>query len=237
MTAAAGKEPRSGRLATADADLPSLDVVGRLDVGPPMWDAEGPNQRLLLVPSHFSGEIRGIGVVAPITSEFSDNLVVVRATRRRLHGPCQGRKPAARSAVAEPCVCHDYLGRAADFPPFRGRDCRRRSFPRSGRRRWRDRIGDASIAPIASAPRALRHDEGHWLRQSGAHAPVRQQQPEARASGSRFSGIAVVSPAERRRPLSALRLPAQRIVASSPRALLTAQGRRVSLATEGPVVT
>ena len=58
---------------------------------------------------------------------------------------------------------------------------------------------------------------------------------EAGTSGYRSSsGIAVVSSPERRRPLSALRLPAQRIVASSPRALLTALRRDVDVMPEMP---
>jgi hypothetical protein len=46
---------------------------------------------------------------------------------------------------------------------------------------------------------------------------VREHQCEGRASGGRFRGISSISPAERRWPLSAWRLSAHRIVASSSR--------------------
>ena len=53
-------------------------------------------------------------------------------------------------------------------------------------------------------------------------ACVRQHQSDGRASGDRFSGIAVISSAERRWPLSASRLPAQWIALAVRAALLTA---------------
>ena len=52
-----------------------------------MWETVSTNDLLLMVPSHFSHEIRLIGVMAPITcEEFSDNLSQKQVCARNAPG-------------------------------------------------------------------------------------------------------------------------------------------------------